>query len=140
MKSCFVRFDRLVGIAELAAPDELHIQDYVLCDLEKGESVGVVISEPAETTKEGLRSITRKVSAEEVSAYASLKAKESQAFESCKKKIEEMKLPMKLLQGRVSVRGNRNSSSISFRRIALTFGSWSKNWQRSSRSGLRCAK
>lgn len=98
MKSCFVRFDRLAGMAELAAPEDIHVQDHVLCDLEKGECVGVVMSEPAETAKEGLRSVIRKVSSEEVAAYAALKGKESQAFESCRRKIEELKLPMKLLQ------------------------------------------
>jgi cell fate regulator YaaT (PSP1 superfamily) len=98
MKSCFVRFDRLAGMAELAAPENIHAEDYVLCDLEKGECVGVVVSEPADTTKEGLRNVIRKVSAEEASSYFALRAKESHAFESCKRKIEELKLPMKLLQ------------------------------------------
>jgi cell fate regulator YaaT (PSP1 superfamily) len=98
MKSCFVRFDRLVGMAELAAPEDIHAQDRVLCDLEKGECIGIVVSEPAETAKEGLRSVIRKVTPEEVSTYAALREKESQAFQSCRKKIEELKLPMKLLQ------------------------------------------
>ena len=57
MKSCRVKFDRLTGTVELEAEEELKTGDYVVCDLEKGECLGVVATEPAETAREGLRKI-----------------------------------------------------------------------------------
>ena len=67
MKSCFVRFDRLTGVLELEVPDDVSLGDQIICELEKGETLGVVATEPAETTKEGLRKVLRKASPEELS-------------------------------------------------------------------------
>ncbi len=98
MKSCRVRFDCATGTIELEAQEDLKAGDQVVCDLEKGECLGAVATEPAETTKEGLRKVTRKATPEEVADYQVLKGKEGYAFDLCKRKIEEMKLPMKLLR------------------------------------------
>jgi cell fate regulator YaaT (PSP1 superfamily) len=98
MKSCRVKFDRFTGTAELQAIEDIKVGDQVVCDLEKGECLGVVATEPAETTKEGLRKILKKPSQEELTAYYNLKERESRAFNVCKRKIEELKLPMKLLR------------------------------------------
>jgi cell fate regulator YaaT (PSP1 superfamily) len=98
MKSCFVRFDRLTGVLEMEAPDEISMGDQIVCELDKGEALGIVATEPVDTTKEGLKKILRKATPEELSAYAAMREKEAQAFSVCRKKIEEMSLPMKLLR------------------------------------------
>ena len=98
MKSCYVKFDRLTGVLELEAPDEINVGDQIVCELDKGEILGTVATAPAETTKEGLKKILRKATPEELSACVALKEKEAQAFSVCRQKIEEMHLPMKLLR------------------------------------------
>ena len=107
MKSCYVRFDRLTGVLELEAPDEISVGDQIVCELDKGEALGVVTTEPADTTKEGLKKILRKATPEELSAYAALREKEAHAFSVCRKKIEEMNLPMKLLRAEYNLGGSK---------------------------------
>jgi cell fate regulator YaaT (PSP1 superfamily) len=107
VRSCYVRFDRMTGVLELEANDGVERGDVVLCDLEKGECIGTVTNEPAETDKEGLRKIARKVSQEEIAAYKTLKEKEPYAYDLCKRKIEEMNLPMKLLQAEYLFGGSK---------------------------------
>jgi len=107
MKSCLVRFDRLTGVLELEAIDEIHAGDQVVCDLEKGEALGTVTAEPSETTREGLRKVLRKATAEELAAHASFKEKEAHAFAVCRQKIADMNLPMKLLQAEYAFGGSK---------------------------------
>jgi cell fate regulator YaaT (PSP1 superfamily) len=107
MKSCRVKFDRLTGTVELEAVEDLKPGDQVVCDLDKGECLGVVASEPSECGREGLRKITRKASPEEVADHAALRAKEGHAFDVCRRKIEELKLPMKLLQAEYLLRATK---------------------------------
>jgi cell fate regulator YaaT (PSP1 superfamily) len=107
MKSCFVRFDRLTGVLELEAPDDVSVGNQIICELEKGETLGVVATEPAETTKEGLRKALRKATPEELSNYAALKEKEAHAYAVCRKKIGEIALPMKLLQAEYTFGGSK---------------------------------
>ncbi|MGA3174118.1 MAG: regulatory iron-sulfur-containing complex subunit RicT [Syntrophorhabdales bacterium] len=107
MKSCRVKFDRLTGTVELETADEVQRGDYVVCDLEKGECLGIVATEPSETAREGLRKVIRKASAEEVSDHMALKEKEGHAFDVCRRKIEEMKLPMKLLRAEYLLRATK---------------------------------
>ncbi|MEO0248809.1 MAG: regulatory iron-sulfur-containing complex subunit RicT [candidate division WOR-3 bacterium] len=107
MKSCLVRFDRLTGVLELEAIEEIHVGDQVVCELERGETLGTVASEPAETTAEGLRKIIRKATPEELDAYASLKEKEAHAFAVCRQKIADMNLPMKLLRAEYAFGGSK---------------------------------
>jgi cell fate regulator YaaT (PSP1 superfamily) len=97
MKSCYIRIDRFTGIAELEVPDDIKIGDQVLSELDKGTCLGTVLTEPLETSKEGLKKITRKATNDEVKEYDVLKEKERYAFDFCKQKIREMNLPMKLL-------------------------------------------
>jgi len=97
MKACSVRIDKLTGVIEMEALDEIKAGDYIIGELEKGTCLGVVITDPVETEKTGLKKITRKASDEEIKEYVLLKEKEFQAFEFCKQKIFEMNLPMKLL-------------------------------------------
>jgi len=107
VKSCFVKFDRLTGVLELEAPDDLSPGDKIICDLDKGETLGVVATEPAESTKAGLRKALRKATPEELSNYAALKEKEAHAYAVCRKKIEEIALPMKLLQAEYAFGGSK---------------------------------
>jgi cell fate regulator YaaT (PSP1 superfamily) len=97
MKSCYIRVDRLTGVVEVEAPDDVKIGDHVKADLEKGHCLAFVITEPADSTREGLRKISAKATDAEVAQYFSLKEKEGYAFSLCKQKIREMNLPMKLL-------------------------------------------
>ena len=36
MKSCYVNVDRLIGIVELEAPDDINVGDRVISELDKG--------------------------------------------------------------------------------------------------------
>lgn len=97
MKSCYVNVDKLIGIVELETPDDVAVGDRVISELDKGTCLGTVLTNPVETTKEGLKKISRKATEEELTEYAALKEKEKHAFDFCKQKISEMNLPMKLL-------------------------------------------
>lgn len=97
MKMCSVRIDKLTGIVEMEASEDIKAGDYIVGELDKGVCLGVVITEPEETKKTGLKKVTRKATEEEIKEYISLKEKEQYTFDFCKKKIQEMHLPMKLL-------------------------------------------
>lgn len=97
MKMCSVRIDKLTGIVEMEASEDIKAGDYIVSELDKGVCLGVVITEPEETKKAGLKKVTRKATEEEIKEYISLKEKEQYTFDFCKKKIQEMHLPMKLL-------------------------------------------
>ena len=97
MKSCYIRVDRLTGVVEVEAPDDVKVGDHVKADLDKGHCLALVLTEPADSTREGLKKISGKASDAEVAQYFSLKEKEGYAFTLCKQKIKEMNLPMKLL-------------------------------------------
>ncbi len=97
MKSCYVNIDRLTGVVELEAVDDIKIGDAVISELDKGTCLGIVITEPADTTREDLAKISRKATDQEIRDHAALKEKEKYAFDFCRKKIREMSLPMKLL-------------------------------------------
>jgi len=107
MKSCRIRFDHVTGTVELEAIDNLLVGDQVVCDLDKGEGIGTVVTEPKESAKEGLRKVLRKASQEELSAGRELKEKEGHAFGICKRKIEELRLPMKLLRAEYLLGGSK---------------------------------
>jgi len=107
MKSCRVRFDNVTGTVELEVADDLLRGDQVVCDLDKGECIGTIVTEPKDTTKEGLRKVLRKASKEELSTLGGLKEKERIAFSLCKRKIEEMKMPMKLLRAEYLLGGSK---------------------------------
>lgn len=97
MKMCSVRMDKLTGTVEMEVSEDIKAGDYIVSELDKGVCLGVVITEPEETKKAGLKKVTRKATEEEIKEYISLKEKEQYAFDFCRKKIQEMNLPMKLL-------------------------------------------
>ncbi|MEI6154374.1 MAG: regulatory iron-sulfur-containing complex subunit RicT, partial [Deltaproteobacteria bacterium] len=97
MRICSVRIDKLTGIVEMEASEDIKAGDYIVSELDKGVCLGVVITEPEETKRTGLKKITRKATEEEIKEYISLKEKERYTFDFCRKKIREMNLPMKLL-------------------------------------------
>ncbi len=55
MKSCAVRIDRVAGVADMEAPDDILLGDHVVVELEKGPCLGVVMTTPIDTQKEGLK-------------------------------------------------------------------------------------
>ncbi len=97
MKSCYVNIDRLTGVVELETIDDIKVGDVIISELDKGACLGTVITEPAETQRENLARISRKATDQEIRDHEALKEKEQYAFEFCRKKIQEMALPMKLL-------------------------------------------
>ncbi|HEY3275268.1 MAG TPA: regulatory iron-sulfur-containing complex subunit RicT [Syntrophorhabdaceae bacterium] len=97
MKSCYVKIDKLTGVVELEAPEDMKVGDQVIAEMEKGLCLGVVTTEPADSTKDNLRKIVARASEGEVTQYTALKEKEGYAFILCRDKIREMNLPMKLL-------------------------------------------
>jgi cell fate regulator YaaT (PSP1 superfamily) len=107
MKSCRVKFDRNTGTVELEAIEGLSVGDRVVCDLDKGECLGRVVVEPKESSREGLRRVLKKATPEDIAGYEALKGKEEHAFQVCKKKIEDMKLPMKLLRAEYLFGGSK---------------------------------
>jgi cell fate regulator YaaT (PSP1 superfamily) len=107
MKSCRIRLDRLTGVVEMEVPEDIKVGDHVVGEIEKGACLGVVISEPEETKRAGLKKITRKATESEVSDFFALKEKEAQALAFCKSKIREMNLPMKLLWAEYLLGGSK---------------------------------
>jgi cell fate regulator YaaT (PSP1 superfamily) len=97
MKSCNVKIDRVAGVTETEVPDDILLGDHVVIELDKGPCLGIVMTEPQETQKEGIKKVTRKATEEEVAQYFSLKENEKHALDFCRQKIKEMNLPMKLL-------------------------------------------
>jgi cell fate regulator YaaT (PSP1 superfamily) len=97
MKRCNVRIDRIAGVSEMEVPDDIIQGDHVVVELEKGPCLGVVVTEPADTQKDGLKKITHKASEDDVSQYFSLKENEKHALGFCRQKVKAMNLPMKLL-------------------------------------------
>ncbi len=134
MKTCRVKFESPTGTLELEAVDDLKVGDQVVCDLDKGECLGIVTTEPAETSKEGLRKVMRKASPEEVADHQLLKAKDGYAFDVCKRKIAEMKLPMKLLRAEYLLRSTKLLFYF-FSEDRVDFRDLVKEWRRSSRCG-----
>lgn len=97
MKSCNVRIDRVVGVTEMEVPDDIIVGDHVVIELDKGPSLGVIMTVPTDTQKEGLKKVSHKATEEEVAQYYSLKENEKHALDFCRQKVKEMGLPMKLL-------------------------------------------
>jgi cell fate regulator YaaT (PSP1 superfamily) len=123
MKSCYVSIDRLTGVIEMEAPDDIRMGDHIICEIDKGTCLGVVLNEPLETNKTGLKKITRKVIENEINEYRALREKERSVFNFCKQKIQEMKLPMKLLNAEYLFGGTKlifyfiSESRVDFREL-----------------------
>ena len=135
MKSCYVNVDKLIGIVELEAPDDINVGDRVISELDKGTCLGTVMTNPLDTSKEGLRKISRKATEEELTEYQALKEKEQHAFEFCKQKISDMNLPMKLLSAEYLF-GNTKLLFYLFQKAGSISENWSRNWQRNLKSEL----
>lgn len=58
MKSAYVKINDCYGcVFEMEVPEEAKKGDYVLCELEKGTCLGIIITEPEENVKEGLKKV-----------------------------------------------------------------------------------
>lgn len=75
--------------------DEIEVGDRIIYKADRGEEIGEVIR-VIEGVRRGLKGI-RKSSAEDIERYEKNKQREDEAYETCKSKIEEMKLPMRLV-------------------------------------------
>ena len=51
MKSCYVNIDKLTGVVELEAIDDIKTGDVIISELDKGTCLGTVVTEPAETER-----------------------------------------------------------------------------------------
>jgi len=107
MKSCYVKVDRFTGIIEMEVPDDVRVGDRVICELDKGTCLGIVVANPVETEKEGLKKVVRRATEEEVTEYLSLREKEQHALDFCRKKIADMNLSMKLLAAEYLMGGTK---------------------------------
>ncbi len=107
MIACRVKFERVTGTVEMEAVDDIEVGDQVVCDLDKGECLGTVATAPVAAMRDSLRKIVRKASPEEVADYQALRGREAYAFDLCKKKIEDLKLPMKLLRAEYLLRASK---------------------------------
>ncbi|MCX5813068.1 MAG: regulatory iron-sulfur-containing complex subunit RicT [Proteobacteria bacterium] len=123
MKSSYIKIDILTNVIEMEVPEDVKVGDYLIGEIDKGVCLGMVVSEPQEATKEGLKKATRKATESEISEHFSLKEKESYAFDFCKKKILEMNLPMKLLYAEYLFGGTKllyffvSESRVDFREL-----------------------
>lgn len=123
MKSCYVSIDRLTGVIEMEALDGIKIGDHVICEIDKGTCLGAVLTEPFETNKTGLKKITRKTIENEIDEYKALREKERSVFDLCRQKIQEMALPMKLLNAEYLFGGTKlifyfiSESRVDFREL-----------------------
>ncbi|MCX7858115.1 MAG: stage 0 sporulation protein [Deltaproteobacteria bacterium] len=97
MKTCYVRLRGLPCVVEVEAIEDISKGDKVLCELEKGTCVGEVLTDVKEKEVQNIPKIIKRVSDEELSDYLLLEERIEYAMEFCKKKIEELNLPMKLL-------------------------------------------
>ncbi len=92
MKSCYVSIDRLTGVVELEAVDDIKIGDHVISELDKGTCLGTVVSSrwtpPGKTCR---RSAGRHGAGGE--GPSPVKEREKYAFDFCKRKIEDMTFP-----------------------------------------------
>lgn len=97
MKTCYVKLKGLPCVIEVEASEEIKKGDIVVCETEKGSCLAEVVTDVKEKNKEHLSKIIRKASEEEISDFLSLEKKIEYAMDFCRKKIEELGLPMKLL-------------------------------------------
>ncbi len=97
MKTCYVRLRGSQSVIKVEAPEDTKKGDMVVCELDKGLCLGEVITDLKESSNENLPRIVKKPTEEEVSEFISLEKKIGYALEFCKRKIEELNLPMKLL-------------------------------------------
>ncbi len=123
MKSCYISIDRLTGVIEMEALDDTKMGDYVVCEIDKGTCLGIVLTEPSETNKTGLKKIARKTTENEINEYRALRQKERNVFDFCRQKIQEMGLPMKLLSAEYLFGGTKlifyfiSESRVDFREL-----------------------
>jgi cell fate regulator YaaT (PSP1 superfamily) len=97
LKSCYVRVEGEGEVLKVCVTDDVRCGDYVLLELQRGETVGRVLTEPKET-EEDLLAAKRRVGEEELMAYMELKRREDYALEFCKRRVRDLGLPMKLLK------------------------------------------
>jgi cell fate regulator YaaT (PSP1 superfamily) len=83
---------------------------YCIVEAEKGWDFGEVVSEPEDITNvsspQPLRKLIRMATEADIKQIERIKAKEKESFRICGEKIEEKKLPMRLINVEISFDGN----------------------------------
>jgi cell fate regulator YaaT (PSP1 superfamily) len=94
-----------------AAEIKLEKGDQVVVDLEKGMTMGTVVIAPQEEKsgffKRSLQKVIRKASTKDLKEQERWHKKEKEAFALCLRLIEELKLPMKLVEAEYLLDGSK---------------------------------
>ena len=95
----------------LSQTNEVRIGQPVIVEGEHGESLAIVVTHPREVLKSDLpanmKKIVRIATDEDLRVYAKQKEEAGEYFEICEKKIEEHKLPMKLVDAEMVDSGKK---------------------------------
>ncbi len=90
---------------------ELSKGDQVVVETERGRALGLVVTPPHEVAPENLndslKKVLRKATDEDLAIDARYKDQEQQAFEYCKKRIEERGMDMKLVRAEYLFEGSK---------------------------------
>ncbi len=90
---------------------QLETGDLVVVDAEKGVTLGTVVAPPKEEKsgifKRSVREVIRKATAKDVKAREKWQKKEKEALELCLSFIDELKLPMKLVEAEYLLDGSK---------------------------------
>lgn len=107
MKTYYVRLKSFPQVIEAETDLDLKKGDVVVCELEKGLTLGEILSSPKESYREGLPKIVRKATEDDISSYLACEEKISYAIDFYERKIRELALPMKLLWAEYTLGGNK---------------------------------
>jgi cell fate regulator YaaT (PSP1 superfamily) len=112
MRLVGVELDKNGRVLYFQAGDlQLETGDLVVVDAEKGITLGTVAVPPREEKsglfKRSVREVIRKATAKDVKAREKWRKKEEEALELCLRFIEELKLPMKLVEAEYLLDGSK---------------------------------
>ena len=112
MRLVGVELDKNGRVLYFQAGDlQLETGDLVVVDAEKGITLGTVAVPPREEKsgifKRSVREVIRKATAKDVKAREKWRKKEQEALELCLRFIEELKLPMKLVEAEYLLDGSK---------------------------------
>jgi cell fate regulator YaaT (PSP1 superfamily) len=112
MRLVGVELDKNGRVLYFQAGDlQLETGDLVVVDVEKDITLGTVVAPPKEEKsglfKRSVRQVIRKATAKDVKAREKWRKKEEEALELCVRFIEELKLPMKLVEAEYLLDGSK---------------------------------
>ncbi len=90
---------------------ELAAGDHVIVETDRGRALGTVVSAPREvprqSTPDDIKSVQRKANDQDLAQAASFAAREDDAHRYCLRRIQERKLPMKLVRAEYLFDGSK---------------------------------